>query len=70
MNESGKGQAAQKKDEGGNTRQGESSFAKHKGKFEEYFTCGGSHLKRDCPAQVKVNAILASKLEKEKNNDA
>ena len=30
----------------------------------------GPHLKRDFPAQVKVNAILAAELEKEKNNDA
>ena len=38
--------------------------------FEECFTCGGPHLKRDCPVQVNVNTILAAELEKEKNNDA
>ena len=65
----GKGQAIEKKDEGGNTRQEESSFPKLKGKFEECFSFGSPHLKRDFPAQLKVNAILAAKLEKEKNND-
>ena len=47
---------------------GESSFPKEKGKFEGCFTSVGPHLKRDCPLQVKVNAILSTKLEREKNN--
>ena len=66
----GKGQIAEKNDVGGNTRKGESSFPKQKGKFEECSTCGGPHLKRDYPAQVKVNARLSAGLDKEINNDA
>ena len=50
-----KGQAAEKKDEGGNTRQRESSFPKHKGKLGGCFNCGGPHLKRDYTVQVQVN---------------
>ncbi|KAH0665280.1 hypothetical protein KY290_027548 [Solanum tuberosum] len=66
----GKGHAAEKEDEGGKTRQGEFSFPKQKGKFGGCFSCGGPHLKRDCPVQVKVNALIAAELERERNNEA
>ena len=62
----GKGQAAEKEDECGKTRQRESSFPKHKGKLGGCFNCGGPHLKRECPVQVNVNAILVAELEKRK----
>ncbi|OIT20186.1 hypothetical protein A4A49_64529 [Nicotiana attenuata] len=30
------------------------------GKFKGCFTCGGPHLKKDCPMQARVNAMLAA----------
>ncbi|OIT21971.1 hypothetical protein A4A49_56041 [Nicotiana attenuata] len=29
-------------------------------KFKGCFTCGGPHLKKDCPVQARVNAMLAA----------
>lgn len=34
------------------------------------FNCGGPDLKKDFPVQVKVKAMIAAELEREKNNEA
>ncbi|KAK4348655.1 hypothetical protein RND71_031410 [Anisodus tanguticus] len=50
-------------------RQVETSYGiKKGGKVKDYFTYGGLHLKRDCPLQTRVNALLVAELDKEKNS--
>ncbi|XP_070046065.1 uncharacterized protein [Nicotiana tomentosiformis] len=57
----GKGQAAKDVGFAKNRRQTETSKGKERsGKFNGFFTCGGPHLKRDCPVQARVIAMLAA----------
>ncbi|XP_075087838.1 uncharacterized protein LOC142169816 [Nicotiana tabacum] len=43
-----------------NRRQVETSIGKERsGKFKGCYTCGGPHLKKDCPVQARVNSMLA-----------
>ncbi|MCE5167585.1 hypothetical protein HAX54_011746, partial [Datura stramonium] len=51
----GRSQAAG--NEGVKGRQGEPSYVKKK--FGSCFTCGGPHLRKDCPVLAKVNALAA-----------
>ncbi|XP_070046064.1 uncharacterized protein [Nicotiana tomentosiformis] len=58
---SGKGQVAKDIGFAKNQRQTETSKGKERsGKFNGCFTCGGPHLKRDCPVQARVNTMLAA----------
>ncbi|XP_070045739.1 uncharacterized protein [Nicotiana tomentosiformis] len=58
---SGKGQAVEDGGLAKNGRQTETSKGKDRGgKFSGCFTCGGPHLKRDCPVQARVNVMLAA----------
>ncbi|OIT20185.1 hypothetical protein A4A49_64530 [Nicotiana attenuata] len=57
---SGKGQAAENEGLVKNVRQEIHNGKERSGKFKGCFTCGGPHLKKDCPVQARVNAMLAA----------
>ncbi|OIT29069.1 hypothetical protein A4A49_22527 [Nicotiana attenuata] len=57
---SGKGQAAEDEGFAKNVRQKIHNGKERSGKFKGCFTCGGPYLKKDCPVQARVNAMLAA----------
>ncbi|OIT33468.1 hypothetical protein A4A49_66128 [Nicotiana attenuata] len=56
----GKGQAVENEELVKNVRQEIHNGKERSGKFKGFFTCGGPHLKKDCPVQARVNAMLAA----------
>ncbi|OIT08834.1 hypothetical protein A4A49_55600 [Nicotiana attenuata] len=56
----GKGQAAENVGLVKTVKQEIHNGKERSGKFKGCFTCGGPHLKKDCPVQAKVNAMLAA----------
>ncbi|XP_070017491.1 uncharacterized protein [Nicotiana sylvestris] len=57
---SGKGQTAEDEGFAKNVRQEIHNGKDRSGKFKDCFTFGGPHLKKDCPVQARVNAMLAA----------